>query len=337
MSRALKKFLSGRVLFALLLTLPLSSCDKVKTLLKLPTGAEKQPTEAGEGQPTEAGEGQPTEAGEGQPTEAGEGQPTEAGEGQPTGAGEGQPAAAEGQEAKISYATGYLLGEHIKQQGAALQKDLFLQGLNHSLQEKTPSFPIDEIESFGDHIEKTFFSEKSEAKKEGEADGESADGESTEGESTEEKKTSETDKTGSLDGGQFLEKNKAKKGVKTTNSGLQYEILKAGTGKSPAAVDTVEVHYRGTLLNGTEFDSSYKRQSSAKFPLNKVIKGWTEGLQLMKEGAKYKFYIPSELGYGPRGAGPNIPPNAMLIFEVELLKVNPSAAGAPPPQNNQPQ
>ena len=124
-----------------------------------------------------------------------------------------------------------------------------------------------------------------------------------------------------MEGQKFLEENKSKKGVKVTASGLQYEVLTEGKGKQPTAEDTVEVHYRGTLINGQEFDSSYKRNSSISFPLNGVIRGWTEGLQLMKEGSKYKFYIPPELAYGERGAGQDIPPHATLIFEVELIKV----------------
>ena len=120
-------------------------------------------------------------------------------------------------------------------------------------------------------------------------------------------------------GEKFLAENKTKEGVKTTESGLQYIVEKEGEGESPAAEDTVEVHYRGTLLDGTEFDSSYKRGETAKFPLNRVIKGWTEGVQLMKKGAKYKFFIPSELAYGENGAGATIGPNSALIFEVELI------------------
>ena len=119
----------------------------------------------------------------------------------------------------------------------------------------------------------------------------------------------------------FLEDHKKQEGVKVTASGLQYKVLKEGTGKKPKASDTVEVHYRGTLIDGTEFDSSYKRNKSISFPLNGVIAGWTEGLQLMKEGAKYKLVIPSHLGYGETGAGQLIYPNATLIFEVELIKV----------------
>jgi FKBP-type peptidyl-prolyl cis-trans isomerase len=120
----------------------------------------------------------------------------------------------------------------------------------------------------------------------------------------------------------FLKENSTKEGVKTTASGLQYKVLKEGAGKSPKATDTVQVHYKGTLLDGTEFDSSYKRGQPAKFPLNRVIPGWTEGVQLMKEGAKYQFTIPSKLAYGERGTpGGPIPQNATLIFEVELITV----------------
>lgn len=123
-------------------------------------------------------------------------------------------------------------------------------------------------------------------------------------------------------GDAFLAENAKKTGVKVTESGLQYEVLKEGTGKSPKATDTVVVHYRGTLIGGREFDSSYKRHKPATFPLNHVIPGWTEGVQLMKEGAKYQFTIPSKLAYGERGTpGGPIPPNATLIFEIELISV----------------
>ncbi|HEU4901624.1 MAG TPA: FKBP-type peptidyl-prolyl cis-trans isomerase [Flavisolibacter sp.] len=124
-------------------------------------------------------------------------------------------------------------------------------------------------------------------------------------------------------GKKFFAGNKNKAGVKTTASGLQYEVLKEGAGVKPKATDTVEVNYAGTLLNGTEFDNSYKRGKPIEFALNGVIKGWTEGLQLMSVGSKYKFYIPYELGYGLNGNGP-IPGGATLVFEVELLKVKPA-------------
>lgn len=119
----------------------------------------------------------------------------------------------------------------------------------------------------------------------------------------------------------FLENNGKKEGIVTTKSGLQYEVLTEGTGKSPKATDTVRCHYEGQLLDGTVFDSSYKRGEPADFGLNQVIPGWTEGVQLMKEGAKYRFYIPYLLAYGERGAGASIPPYSTLIFDVELIKV----------------
>jgi FKBP-type peptidyl-prolyl cis-trans isomerase len=119
----------------------------------------------------------------------------------------------------------------------------------------------------------------------------------------------------------FLAENATQPGVKQTSSGLQYVIINPGEGRSPKATDSVKVNYRGTLLNGTEFDSSYKRNEPIEFPLNGVIKGWTEGLQLIKEGGKIKLFIPSNLAYGSRGAGGLIGPDETLIFEVELLKV----------------
>jgi FKBP-type peptidyl-prolyl cis-trans isomerase FkpA len=124
-------------------------------------------------------------------------------------------------------------------------------------------------------------------------------------------------------GEKFLAENTKKPNVKTTASGLQYEVLTPGTGKTnPVATDNVTVHYKGTSLEGKEFDSSYSRGEPTSFPLNGVIPGWTEGVQLMTEGAKYKFYIPSNLAYGENGAGASIGPNETLIFEVELLKIN---------------
>lgn len=122
-------------------------------------------------------------------------------------------------------------------------------------------------------------------------------------------------------GEKFLEDNAKKEGVVVTPSGLQYKVITPGTGKSPKATDTVEVHYEGTLIDGKVFDSSYRRKESIEFPLNRVIAGWTEGVQLMQEGAKYRFFIPSKLAYGPRGAGRDIGPNEALIFDVELIKV----------------
>jgi FKBP-type peptidyl-prolyl cis-trans isomerase len=123
------------------------------------------------------------------------------------------------------------------------------------------------------------------------------------------------------EGEKFLAENAKREGVKTTASGLQYEVLEATIGQKPKATDTVRVHYEGTLIDGTVFDSSYKRGESISFPLNGVIKGWTEGLQLMSVGSKYKLFIPYQLAYGEHGAGASIPPYAALIFTVELLGI----------------
>ena len=123
------------------------------------------------------------------------------------------------------------------------------------------------------------------------------------------------------EGEAFLAENKTKEGVKTLQSGLQYKVIKEGTGKTPKADETVVTNYRGTLTDGTEFDSSYKRGQPATFPVKGVIPGWTEALQLMKEGSKWELFIPSSLAYGERGAGNTIGPNATLIFEIELISV----------------
>ena len=131
----------------------------------------------------------------------------------------------------------------------------------------------------------------------------------------------EKGKAAKTEGEQFLAENAKKEGVKTTASGLQYQVLRDGNGKQPKATDQVECHYEGTLIDGTKFDSSYDRGQTATFPLNQVIAGWSEGLQLMHEGAKYRFFIPYQLAYGERGAGASIPPYAALIFDVELVAV----------------
>lgn len=197
------------------------------------------------------------------------------------------------EEEKVSYILGYILTESAKKSEARLDSPAFLKGVKDSINDKTPVLEPEEMESIHRKVQQTAFLKK-------------------------QKKKGEINK---MEGNKFLEENKNRKGIQVTASGLQYEVLTEGRGKKPTAKDTVEVHYLGTLINGTEFDSSYKRNSSISFPLNGVIKGWTEGLQLMKEGAKYKFYIPPELAYGERGVGQSIPPNATLIFEVELLKV----------------
>lgn len=135
------------------------------------------------------------------------------------------------------------------------------------------------------------------------------------------RKAEEQAKAAKAEGENFLAENAKKEGVKTLPSGLQYKVLREGDGRKPSATDQVECHYEGTLINGQVFDSSYRRGETATFGLNQVIKGWTEGLQLMQEGAKYRFFIPFDLAYGENGAGQAIPPYAALIFDVELIKV----------------
>ena len=144
----------------------------------------------------------------------------------------------------------------------------------------------------------------------------------TEAQAAQKKAQTEQGEKNMAEGSKFLEENKSKEGVVVLPSGLQYKVLTEGTGKTPKATDKVKVHYKGTLLDGKEFDSSYKRGTPAEFPVNGVIKGWTEALQLMKEGSKWMLYIPGDLAYGPMGTRDgSIGPNATLIFEVELLEV----------------
>ena len=134
-------------------------------------------------------------------------------------------------------------------------------------------------------------------------------------------KNKEAGEKNKKDGALFLEANKKKDGVKVTASGLQYKVVKEGTGPKPTASDTVSVHYRGRLLDGTEFDSSFKRNAPASFPVTGVIKGWIEALQMMPVGSQWELYIPSELAYGERGTGQNIGPNSVLIFTIDLLEI----------------
>ncbi len=137
---------------------------------------------------------------------------------------------------------------------------------------------------------------------------------------------------------EFLEKNKQKKGVKTTASGLQYEVITEGTGPKPGATDMVLMHYKGTLLDGQEFDSSYKRNKPVTIPLagsNNIIKGWSEGVQLMRGGSKYRLFIPPGLAYGDKQAGPAIGPNSLLIFEAEMVGIEPQGTAAPAPEKKE--
>lgn len=197
----------------------------------------------------------------------------------------------------MSYALGASVGFDFTEKlktlpGGKYNLDLFIQGLNAALKADTVYLAKDSIGAFlNSFFQKAQESEASNKKSEGEL---------------------------------FLAENAKKPGVITTASGLQYEIIKDTIGAKPVATDNVKVHYEGTLLDGTKFDSSYDRGEPIEFALNQVIKGWTEGVMLMSPGAKYKFYIPYNLGYGEQGAGGVIPPFATLVFVVELLDINPA-------------
>jgi len=188
-----------------------------------------------------------------------------------------------------SYALGMNIGSSLKTDGLYLDWDEFLKGMKDILYDNETRFTMDKASQI-------FY------------EAYSANNEKREAENKQEQT-------------KFLEENKKKPGVTTTESGLQYEVLTPGYGPQPTAEDVVRVHYKGSLINGTEFDSSYSRGEPIEFPLNGVIRGWTEGLQLMNTGSKYRLVIPSDLGYGPEGFGPQIPPDATLVFEVELLDI----------------
>lgn len=191
---------------------------------------------------------------------------------------------------KISYAIGLSMGQNLMGSGVtSLEYADLAAGIKDVLEKNQPQISYQEAQQ----VLGKFFSEL-EAKIAGEA---KAAGEA------------------------FLAENAKREGVKVTESGLQYEVLEATIGQKPKATDKVRVHYEGTLIDGTVFDSSYKRGESITFGLNQVIKGWTEGLQLMSIGSKYKLYLPYQLAYGERGAGANIPPYSALIFTVELLGI----------------
>ena len=202
------------------------------------------------------------------------------------------------QKDKASYSIGYDIGTTFKKQNIELNTDAFIAGMKEGLSGKEASMTKEDREKTLEAFQKEMMEKQAAASKEA-ASKNLAEGE------------------------KFLAENKKKEGVKTTASGLQYKVLKEGTGPTPKETDTVVTNYRGTLLDGTEFDSSYKRNEPASFPVNRVIKGWTEALQLMKVGSKYQLFIPAGLAYGERGAGRDIGPNATLIFEVELLSIKP--------------
>jgi FKBP-type peptidyl-prolyl cis-trans isomerase FklB len=197
---------------------------------------------------------------------------------------------------KVSYAIGLDVGNAMKKQAIDINTDIFMRGLKDAIAGEKKLMTDDEIRE----TMTAFSHEMAEKQKE------------------KMKKLGEKNKE---EGETFLAENKKKEGVKTLGSGLQYKVITEGAGKTPKATDTVTVNYRGTLVDGTEFDSSYKRGQPATFPVNGVIRGWTEALQLMKEGAKWQLFIPSDLAYGDKGAGGMIGANAVLIFEVELISV----------------
>jgi FKBP-type peptidyl-prolyl cis-trans isomerase FklB len=198
---------------------------------------------------------------------------------------------------KISYSLGYQLGENFKRQGAQINSTMLLKGLDDALSGDTAMLESKQrLEALANLKKQLADAQKQKANAQAEQN--------------------------LVMGKKFLAENAKKEGVTTLPSGLQYKELSAGTGKTPQAASSVSVHYRGQLIDGKEFDSSYKRNKPSSFQVNKVIKGWTEALQLMREGDKWELFIPPELAYGERGAGKAIPPNSALIFEVELLSIN---------------
>lgn len=209
---------------------------------------------------------------------------------------ENEPAKLETLEEKVNYVFGTNLAENLAQGGVTIEPDAFAQALRDKRDGVEPRLSEEEMRE----VMQTF-QEQEMARRE-----------------AEQKEAAETNKQ---EAEAFFAENAKAEGVSQTDSGLQYKVLEEGDGAKPGADDTVTVHYRGRLLDGTEFDSSYERDQPATFALNSVIAGWTEALQLMSEGSKYELYIPSDLAYGPGGNGP-IPPNAALIFEVELLEID---------------
>jgi FKBP-type peptidyl-prolyl cis-trans isomerase FklB len=197
-----------------------------------------------------------------------------------------------------SYAIGLNLGRGLKDNGVEVNLDSLVQGVRDALQGAQPRYTEEQLHAALDALGRAAQAHKQLSQQ-----------------SAGEKNKRE--------GEAFLAGNKTKAGVTATSSGLQYQILRSGTGATPKATDTVKVHYEGTLLDGKVFDSSIKRNEPAVFPVNGVIAGWTEAMQLMKVGDKWRLFIPAELAYGGRGAGNVIGPNAVLIFDVELLDIVP--------------
>jgi FKBP-type peptidyl-prolyl cis-trans isomerase FklB len=217
------------------------------------------------------------------------------------------------QKDKVSYSIGMNIGFNLSKQKVDVNPDLLAAGIKDAIAGK-PQLTQDQVKDVMAQFEKDMEQKQ--------------------------KAAGEKNKT---EGAKFLEENKKKQGVKTTASGLQYKVEKEGTGAQPKPTDMVTVNYRGTLIDGTEFDSSYKRGQPATFPVNGVIKGWTEALQLMKVGSKYQVFVPANLAYGERSVSPELGPNATLIFEVELLDAKPpptpatqTSPKAPPPPSPSP-
>lgn len=208
-------------------------------------------------------------------------------------------------EEKLSYALGCNVGSQLKKQEAPVDVAMLTQALTAILNKQAPAMTDEQAREAIMAWQKDAQT-KAEAKRKEQADKNLAEGKA------------------------FLEANAKKEGVKVLENGLQYKVIKDGTGNSPAATDKVKVNYKGSLVNGTEFDSSYKRGQPAEFQVGRVIPGWTQGLQLMKEGAKWELYIPANLAYGENPPTPTIPPNSVLIFEVELLEVIKAPAAATP-------
>ncbi len=202
------------------------------------------------------------------------------------------PAGLKTDKQKFSYTVGFQLGQNLMRQNLDIDPKIAAQGMQSALSGTAPKLTPEEMRASIQAYQKK-----------------------------EQDKIEALSKKNLEAGQAFLEANKKKEGVVTLPSGLQYKVLSEGKGKQPKSTDTVVAHYRGTLISGTEFDSSYKRNEPATFPLEGVIKGWQEALPLMKEGAKWQIYIPADLAYGPRGAGHAIGPNEALIFDIELLSV----------------
>jgi len=217
--------------------------------------------------------------------------------------GESDEVALDTPTSRLSYGVALGLGRNMANDGMEVDVEAFAAGLSDAMSGAEPRLSQEEIRA-----EMLAFQERANSELEAAREAAAA--------------------ANAAEAAEFFAENGAREGVMTTDSGLQYEALEEGEGPKPTAEDRVQVHYRGTLLDGTVFDSSYERGQPVTFGLNQVIPGWTEGLQLMSPGAKYKLYIPSELGYGSGGAGDSIGPNAALIFEVELLSIPTQEAAA---------